>query len=58
MVLIKGEKFIKAFPTMEDAIEYAREHYGLQSVLIREVDRSRNALSIPALSMGILRGRS
>ncbi len=55
-VLIKGEEFIRAFPTTDEALSYAADRYGLQSVLIRHVDHKVDEVSIPALSLGILRG--
>lgn len=54
-IVIKGEEFIRAFSTTEAAIAYVAGRYGLQSVLIRHVDRTQDEVSIPALTMGLLR---
>jgi len=55
-VLIKGEEFINAFSTPEDAISEGARRFGLQSFLVREVTETKEKkIHIPALELGILR---
>ncbi len=57
-VVIKDEKFIKAFSAIDDALAEGARRYGLQSFLVREVTLEEKKIDIPALTLGILRDNS
>jgi len=54
-VLIKGSELIGAYDTMQAALDEGSRRFGLVSYLIRRVGEVVKEISIPALTMGILR---
>ena len=54
-LLIKESEVIGAFDTMNDAIGEGARVYGLSSFLVRNVNEAQSAVSIPALTLGLLR---
>jgi len=54
-VLIKGSELIGTFDTQADALAEGARRFGLQSFLVRRVEPTQPNVSIPALSLGILR---
>lgn len=53
-VLIKGQELIGTFDTIEDAIREGGSLYGLESFLVRRVEKTREPVRIPALTFGLL----
>jgi len=53
-VLIKGDRLLGAFQTMEEALSEATRRFGLDSYLVRQVEESQDPVNIPALTLGIL----
>ncbi len=54
-VLIKGSELIGTYDTMDAALDEGSRRFGLASYLIRRVGEVTKDISIPALTMGILR---
>lgn len=54
-VLIKGSDLIGTFDTMKAALDEGSRQFGLASYLIRRVGEVAKEITIPALTMGILR---
>jgi hypothetical protein len=54
-VLIKGKELIGGFPTVQEALAEGSRRFGLDSYLVRRVDVNREPVSIPALTLGLLR---
>jgi hypothetical protein len=54
-VLIKGSELIGVYDTMLAALDDGSRRFGLVSYLIRRVGEVVKEISIPALTMGILR---
>jgi hypothetical protein len=57
-VLIKGEELIGVYNTIQEALAEGVQRFGLQNFLIRQVGVEFKEVSIPALSLGILRADS
>lgn len=58
-VLVKGEKLAGIFNTQVDALAEGARNFGLDSFLVRQLGLEESpSLSIPALTMGILRAHS
>jgi hypothetical protein len=57
-VLIKESALIGVFDTVEDAIAAGARRFALESALIRRVQEQQDAVSVPALTLGILRADS
>lgn len=55
IVLVKGEELIGTFDTLDDAMSEGARRFGLDSFLVRCVEESEEAVSIPALTLGLLR---
>lgn len=53
-VVVKGETFIDACDTFEQALRVGIRRFGNQPVLIRQVTPSDEVVSIPALTYGLL----
>jgi len=54
ILVIKGEEVSGAFDTMDEALKDAATKHGLTNVLIRRPADGQVAVSIPALTLGIL----
>lgn len=54
IVLIKDEELIGAFNTIQEALAEGTKRFGLTPFLVRQVGLPVNAVSIPALTLGIL----
>ena len=58
-VLIKENKLIGVFNTVEDALSDGARRFGLSPFLVRQVSNSvETEINIPALSLGILNANS
>ncbi|HBR58317.1 MAG TPA: hypothetical protein DEA22_12765 [Blastocatellia bacterium] len=58
-VLIKGDKLIGLFNTVEEALSEGARQFGLVPFLVRQVSmEGEGDISIPALSLGLLRANS
>jgi hypothetical protein len=57
-VAIKGEKVIGFFDTEEEALTESTRRLGLTSFLLRKVGELEHQITIPALSLGILRANT
>jgi hypothetical protein len=58
VALVKGRELVGFFDDEEQAIAEGARRFGLQSFLVRRVERVPEAVCIPALTLGILRGNS
>jgi hypothetical protein len=56
-VVIKGRELLGVFDTNDEAYGAGLDRYGLTSFLLRPVRETQQMVSIPALQLGILRGR-
>lgn len=54
-VLIKGEEIIGDFNTIQEALAEGTRRFGLEGFFVRQVGTPQKAISIPALTLGILR---
>lgn len=54
-VIIKDQQVRGPFDTIQDALGAAASEFGLCSVLVRRTDDVPQEVSIPALTLGILR---
>ena len=54
-VVIKGEEVIGDFNTIQEALAEGARRFGLEGFLVRQVGAPQKAISIPALTLGILR---
>ncbi len=54
-VLVKGRELIGTFDTDKDALSQGARLYGLDPFLVRRVQERQEEVSIPALTLGILR---
>lgn len=55
ILIVKGEEVIDAFDTIEEALAEGVRRFGLESFLVRQVAVPIKEISIPALTLGILR---
>lgn len=53
-VVIKGEEVIGDFNTIQEALAEGVRRFGLEGFLVRQVGVPPTAISIPALTLGIL----
>jgi hypothetical protein len=53
-VLIKGEQFVQAFTTDQEAYRIGLEKFGNQAFLIRQVLEDDMKVSYPALTVGVI----
>jgi hypothetical protein len=56
-VVIKGRELLGVFDSNDDAYGAGLDAYGLTSFLLRPIRKTQPVFSIPALQLGILRGR-
>lgn len=54
-VVIKGEELIGNYSTIQEALAEGARRFGLDSFLVRKVETKTEEISIPALTLGILR---
>lgn len=52
--LVKGQELIGTFDTIDDAIREGGRRYGLQSFLVRRIEKTQEPVRIPALTFGLL----
>lgn len=58
-VLVKENKLVGVFNTIEEAMSEGARQFGLSTFLVRQVSNSvENEINIPALSLGILNANS
>lgn len=57
-VLIKGEELVGGYNTIQEALAEGARRYGLDNFLVRQVGVPVENISIPALTLGILRANS
>jgi hypothetical protein len=53
-VVVKGEQVLGFFDTIDEALSVGARACGLQPFLVRRIERQREDISIPALTLGIL----
>ena len=54
IVVIKGEDVIGDFGTIQEALAEGVRRFGLEGFLVRQIGATPMAISIPALTLGIL----
>ncbi len=58
-VLIKGNKLVGSFNTVEEALAEGARQFGLEPFLVRQISKNgEHDLNIPALTLGILNAHS
>lgn len=57
-VLVKGRELIGVFDTTEEPLAEGARRFGLEPFLIRRVQELQEEVSIPALTLGILRANT
>jgi len=57
-VVVKGEELIGSFDTIEDALSEGAKRFSLEPFLVRRVQETKEDISIPALTLGILRANT
>ncbi|CAG0932840.1 hypothetical protein TFLX_02790 [Thermoflexales bacterium] len=57
-VVIKGNELIGVFDTMEAALSESARLFGLDSLLVRRVERMPQEIKIPALTLGLISANS
>jgi len=56
IVVVKGERLLGPFDTIEDALAAGAAAYGLESFLVRKLGEPQTEVRIPALTLGLLGG--
>lgn len=54
-VVVKGDRLLGAYASIEEALAAGAATFGSQSFLIRKVGEVRTEVNIPALTRGLLR---
>jgi hypothetical protein len=54
-VVVKGDRLLGAFDSIEEALAAGAASFGLDSFLVRKLGEKRDEISIPALTLGLLR---
>jgi hypothetical protein len=54
-VVVKGERLLGAFESMEQALAAGAASFGSDSFLVRKLGEMQEEVNIPALSLGLLR---
>lgn len=57
-VIIREQRVVGAFDTLEDALSVGTKEFGLSPFLVRRTDERPSEICIPALALGILRAPS
>ncbi|MBI2823100.1 MAG: hypothetical protein HYX69_00250 [Planctomycetia bacterium] len=56
VVLVKGDELVGFFDDEAQAMSEGARLFGLSSFLVRRIEPTETAISVPALTLGILRG--
>lgn len=56
--VVKGDSLAGVFDTIDEALAAGARSYGLQPFLVRQLGQPPEQISIPALTMGLLRAHS
>ena len=56
--MVKGDNLAGVFDTMDEALAAGARTFGLQPFLVRQLGQPPEHVSIPALTMGLLRAHS
>ncbi len=56
--VVKGDSLAGVFDTIEEALAAGVRAFGLTSFLVRQLGQPPEQISVPALSMGLLRAHS
>ena len=54
-VVVKGDRLLGAFDSMEEALAAGAASFGLDSFLVRKLGEKQDEVNIPALTLGLLR---
>ncbi len=54
-VLVKDETLVGVFNTIDEALAAGASKYGLSSFLVRQLGQDEQVVTIPALTLGLLR---
>ncbi len=54
-VVVKNDEVVGFFDTLDEALAAGGSRFGLQSFLARRVGEVQETVSVPALSLGLLR---
>ena len=57
-VVVKDETLVGAFATLDEALAAGAHRFGLQSFLVRQLGAAPEQITIPALTLGLLRANS
>ena len=57
-VVVKDEALVGTFATLEEALAAGAHRFGLQSFLVRQLGAAPEQITIPALTLGLLRADS
>lgn len=57
-VVVKGERLLGAFDSIEEALAAGAATFGVESFLVRRLGEKQVEVNIPALTMGLLRANS
>jgi hypothetical protein len=57
-VVVKGDRLLGAFDSMEEALAAGAASFGLDSFLVRRLGLKQDEVNIPALTLGLLRADS
>jgi hypothetical protein len=55
IVVVKGNELVGTFDTVQEALEEGARRFGLDSFLVRRIEEHQQEISIPALTLGVLR---
>ena len=53
-VVVKNRRLLGTFATLEEALAAGAREYGLADFLVRQLGRTPETVSVPALSLGLL----
>ena len=53
-VLVKGEELVGVYETNEQALSAGASHFGLESFLIRRIQKNIEEIKLPSLTLGLL----
>ena len=53
-VVVKNRQLLGTFATLEEALAAGAREYGLADFLVRQLGRTPETVSVPALSLGLL----
>ena len=58
VVLVKGQRLVGVFDSVDAALAEGARQFGLESFLVRPVQAERAEVKLPALTLGLLRADS